>query len=150
MPSRYLHLGDMGTDAKTFFSAHHDDKGQHSNITNEDVSKALNAAAVILEWQRASHWTTLTPTCFEVAAPTPSPWRDIQIPKFKRWGGDDGLPSKEYTQRTWHASRGNVEEQENLFDFVNIAGTAFNTIIRMNRATENMKSMFLGHWPHKA
>ena len=52
-PSRYLHLGDMGTDVKTFFSAHHDDKGQQRDITNEDVSKALKAAAVILDYPTA-------------------------------------------------------------------------------------------------
>jgi hypothetical protein len=33
----------MGTDAKTFFSAHHDDKGRHSDITNGGISRYPNS-----------------------------------------------------------------------------------------------------------
>jgi hypothetical protein len=43
----------MGADLKTFHSAHYDDKGQGSDITNKDVSKALKAAATVLDYPTA-------------------------------------------------------------------------------------------------
>ena len=49
----YLHLCDMGANSKTFLSAHYDDKGQCSDITNEDVSKALKAASTVLDYPTA-------------------------------------------------------------------------------------------------
>ncbi len=45
----YIHLCDKGVDSKTFLLTHYDDKGQCSDITNKDVSKALKAAAMVLE-----------------------------------------------------------------------------------------------------
>ena len=42
-----------GADTKTFLSAYYDDKGQRSNITTKDVSKALKAAATVLEYPTA-------------------------------------------------------------------------------------------------
>ena len=50
---RHLHLRDNGVDTKTFLSAYYDGKGQHGNITIEDVSKALKAAARVLEYPTA-------------------------------------------------------------------------------------------------
>ncbi len=47
---RHIHLRENGTDSKTFLSAYYDDKGQRGDITNEDVSKALKAAATVLEY----------------------------------------------------------------------------------------------------
>jgi hypothetical protein len=38
---------------KTFLLAYYDDKGQHGDITNEDVSKALTAVATVLEYPTA-------------------------------------------------------------------------------------------------
>jgi hypothetical protein len=84
----YLHLCDMSANSKTFLSAHYDDKGQHSDITNKDVSKALKAAAMVLDYPTAKG---ILVDC-KVEALTPSPWRVIWIPKFKRWGGGRGLP----------------------------------------------------------
>jgi len=49
----YNHLRDNRTDSKTFLTAYNDDKGQHSDITNEDVSKSLTAAATVLEYPMA-------------------------------------------------------------------------------------------------
>ena len=43
----------MGRIQKTFLSAYYDDKGQHGDITNKDVSKALKAAAMVLEYPTA-------------------------------------------------------------------------------------------------
>jgi len=50
---RHIHLRDNGADTKTFLSAYYDDKGQRGDITNEDVSKALKAAATVLEYPMA-------------------------------------------------------------------------------------------------
>jgi len=40
-------------DTKTFLSAYYDHKGQRGDITNEDVSKALKAAEMVLEYPMA-------------------------------------------------------------------------------------------------
>jgi hypothetical protein len=50
---QYLHLCDMGTVAKTFLSAYYDDKSQRRDVTNEDVSTTLKAAATILDYPTA-------------------------------------------------------------------------------------------------
>jgi hypothetical protein len=47
---RYLHLCNMGTNSKTVLLAYYDDMGKCSNITNEDVSKALKVEATILDY----------------------------------------------------------------------------------------------------
>jgi hypothetical protein len=43
----------MGADPKTFLLVYYDDKGQHSNITNEDLRKALKATATVLDYPMA-------------------------------------------------------------------------------------------------
>jgi hypothetical protein len=43
----------MGADAKTYLSVYHDDKGKRGNITNEDISRALKAAATLLDYPNA-------------------------------------------------------------------------------------------------
>ena len=53
LASRHIHLCNNGVDTKTFLSAYYDDKGQRGDITNEDVSKALKAAATVLEYPTA-------------------------------------------------------------------------------------------------
>ncbi len=50
---RYLHLCNMGTDAKMFLSAYYDDKGQRRDITSKDVSIALKAAPATLDYPTA-------------------------------------------------------------------------------------------------
>ncbi len=50
---RHIHLRNNRADTKTFLSAHYDDKGQHGNNTNKDVSKALKAVATVLEYPMA-------------------------------------------------------------------------------------------------
>jgi hypothetical protein len=49
----HILVRDKGADSKTFLSANYNDRGQHGNITNEDVSKALKAAATVLEYPTA-------------------------------------------------------------------------------------------------
>ncbi len=46
----YLHLHDMGANPKTSLLAYYNDKGQCNDITNEDVIKALEAAATVLDY----------------------------------------------------------------------------------------------------
>ncbi len=50
---RHIHLRNNGADTKTFLLAYYDGKGQCGDITNEDVSKALKAAATVLEYPTA-------------------------------------------------------------------------------------------------
>ena len=47
---RYLHLRSRGADLKTFLSAYYDDMGKWSDVTNEDVSRALKSAATVLDY----------------------------------------------------------------------------------------------------
>jgi hypothetical protein len=50
---QYLHLCDMGADAKTFLSTYYDDKSRRGDVTNKDVSTALKAVATILDYPTA-------------------------------------------------------------------------------------------------
>ena len=50
---RHIHLRNNGADTKISLSAYYDDKGQRGDITNEDVSKALKAAEMVLEYPMA-------------------------------------------------------------------------------------------------
>ena len=50
---RHIHHRGNEADTKTFLLAYYDDKGQRGDITNEDVSKALKAAATVLEYPTA-------------------------------------------------------------------------------------------------
>jgi len=50
---RHIHLRENGADTKTFLLAYYNDKGQHGDITNEDVSKALKEVATVLNYPTA-------------------------------------------------------------------------------------------------
>jgi hypothetical protein len=50
----YIHLCNNAANSKTFLLTHYDDKGQRSNNTNKDVSKALKAAATVLDYPTAN------------------------------------------------------------------------------------------------
>jgi hypothetical protein len=43
----------MGANAKTYLLVYHGDKGKHGNITNEDIIRALKAAATVLDYPNA-------------------------------------------------------------------------------------------------
>ncbi len=123
----YLHLHNMGTNPKTFLSAHYDDKGQHSDITNKDVSKALKAAATVLDYPMAkgipvdcinthSHQRGGTNTLSLAGYLDTQIW--WQMATFKK-----------YIQEELACfSEGMLMSMKRKFDFVNIAGNAFNTI----------------------
>ncbi len=80
-----------------FLLAYYDNTGKRSNITNEDVSKALKVAQLF--------WTTLQPKafqliasiliCYGAEAPMPSLWRGTRTPTSRRgavvWGHIQGV-----------------------------------------------------------
>ena len=43
----------MGANAKTYLLVYHDDKGKRGDFTNEDISRALKAAATVLDYPNA-------------------------------------------------------------------------------------------------
>jgi hypothetical protein len=43
----------MGADAKTYLLAYYNDKGKCGIITNKDISRALKAAANVLDYPNA-------------------------------------------------------------------------------------------------
>ncbi len=75
---------------KTFLSAYYDDKGQCGDITNEDVSKALKAAATVLEYFMAKgipidRIDTHSLRSGGTNALSMSGYLDTQIQKMGRW-----------------------------------------------------------------
>ncbi len=128
---RHIHLRDNGADTKTFLSACYDDKGQRSDITNEDVSKALKAVATVLEYPTAkgiliNRIDTHLLRSGDANALFLSGYSDTQIQKMGRWRG---ATFKEYIREELACfSEGMSESMKKKFDFVNIAGKAFNTI----------------------
>jgi hypothetical protein len=121
----------MGADLKTFLSAHYDDKGQHSNITNKDVSKALKAAATVLDYPMAKvipvdRIDTRSPRSGGANALSLARYLDAQIQNMGPWRG---ATFKEYIQEELACfSQGMLTSMKKKFKFVNIAGNAFNTI----------------------
>ena len=121
----------MGADMKTFLSAHYDDKGQRSDITNKDVSKALKVAATVLDYPTAKgilvdHIDTHLLQSGSANALSVAGYLDTQSQKMGRWRG---ATFKEYIQEELVCfSEGMLTSMKKKFDFVNIAGNAFNTI----------------------
>ena len=127
----HIHLHDNGADKKTFLSAYYDDKGQRGDITNEDVSKALKAAATVLEYPTAKGITidridTHLLRSGGANALSLSGYSDTQIQKMGRWRG---ATFKEYIREELACfSEGMSKSMKTKFDFVNVAGNTFNTI----------------------
>ncbi len=126
----HIHLRDNGADTKTFLSAYYDDKGQRGVITNEDVSKALKAAAMVFEYPTAKgipidRIDTHSLRSGSANALSLSGYSDTQIQKMGRWRG---AMFKEYIREELPCfSEGMSKSMKKKFDFVNIAGNAFNT-----------------------
>ncbi len=121
---RHIHLHENGTDTKTFLLAYYDDKGQRGNITNEDVSKTLKAAATVLEYPTAKgipvdRIDTHLLRSGGANALSLSGYSDTQIQKMGRWFFREELAC---------FSEGMSKSMKTKFDFVNIAGNAFNAI----------------------
>jgi hypothetical protein len=128
---RYLHLCSMGADSKTFLLAHYDDEGQRGNVPNKDVSKALKAAATILDYPTAKgipvdRINTHLLRSERANALSLAGYSDIQIQQMGRW---HGATLKEYIQEELACfSKGMSRSMKTKFDFINIAGNAFNII----------------------
>ncbi len=128
---RYLHLHDSGADEKTFLSAYYDDKRQRGDVTNEDVSVALKAAAATLDYPTAKG---IPINCFN----TPSLWSgganalslagysDTQIQKMGRWRG--ATFKKYICEKLACFSKGISTSMKRKLKFVNIVGNTFNSI----------------------
>jgi hypothetical protein len=127
----HIHLHNNGADIKTFLSAYYDDKGQRSDITNEDVSKALKAAATVLEYPTAKgipidHIDTHLLRSGGANALSLSGYSDTQIQKMGQWWG---ATLKEYIREEMACiSKGMSKSMKKKFDFINISGNTFNTI----------------------
>jgi hypothetical protein len=121
----------MGADAKTFLSAYYDDKSRRGDVTNEDVSTALKAAATILDYPMAkgipiNSIDTHSLQSGGANALSLVGYSDTQIQKMGRWCG---ATFKEYIWEELACfSEGMSTSMKKKFDFVNIAGNAFNAI----------------------
>jgi len=128
---RHIHLHDNGADSKTFLLAYYHDRGQRGDITNKDVSKALKAVATVLEYPMAkgipiNRIDTHSLRSGGANALSLSGYSDTQIQKIRRWRG---ATFKEYIREELACfSEGMSKSMKKKFDFVNIAGNAFNTI----------------------
>ncbi len=128
---RFLHLRSRGADSKTFLSAYYDDMGKQSNITNEDVSRALKSAATVLDYPTAKgipidRINRHSLRSGGANALSLAGYSDTQIQKMGRWRG---ATFKEYIREELACfSEGMSRSMKRTFDFVNIAGNAFNTI----------------------
>ena len=128
---RHIHLRNNRADSKTFLSAYYDDRGQRGDITNEDVSKALKAAATVLEYPTAKgipidRIDTHSLQSGGANALSLSGYSDTQIQKMGRWRG---ATFKEYIREELACfSKGISKSMKRKFHFVNITGNAFNTI----------------------
>jgi hypothetical protein len=82
----------MGAESKIFLSAHYDDEGQQGNVTNEDVSKALKAAAMALDYPMAKgipvdHIDTHSLQSEGANTLSLAGYSDTQFQKMERWRG---------------------------------------------------------------
>jgi hypothetical protein len=110
---------------------HLHDKGQRSDITNEDVRKILKATATDLEYPAAKgipidRINTHSLRSGSANTLSLSGYLDTQIQKMGWWRG---VTFKEYIREELACfSEGMSKSMKKKFDFVNIAGNAFNTI----------------------
>jgi hypothetical protein len=128
---RRIHLHDNGADTKIILLTYYDDKGQRSDITNEDVRKILKATATVLEYPTAKgipidRINTHSLRSGSANTLSLSGYSDTQIQKMGWWRG---VTFKEYIREELECfSEGMSKSMKKKFDFVNIAGNAFNTI----------------------
>ncbi len=128
---RYLHLCDMGAGSKMFLLANYNDMEKCSDITNEDVSKALKVAATILDYPTTkgipiNHIDTHSLWSGGANALSLAGYLDTQIQKMGHWRG---ATFNDYICKELASlSKGMSTSMKRKFDFVNIVGNAFNTI----------------------
>ncbi len=114
-----------------FLSTYYDDKGQRRDFTNKDVSIALKAAAATLDYPTAKG---IPINCINTHslrsgganALSLAGYSDTQIQKMGRWRR---ATFKEYIWEELACfSKGMSTSMKKKFNFVNIAGNAFNFI----------------------
>jgi hypothetical protein len=121
----------MGANAKTYLLVYHDDKGKRGNITNEDISRALKAAATVLDYPNAKiilidQIDTHSLHSSGTNALSLAGYLDTQIQKMGCWRG---ATFKEYIHDELACfMEGMSTSMKKQFNFVNITGNAFNTI----------------------
>ena len=101
---RHIHLRENGADTKTFLSAYYEDKGQHGDITNEDVSKALKAAATVLEYATMKGILIDRIDTHSLRSGGANALSLSGYPKSKRWDVGEALHSKNTSERSWRVS----------------------------------------------
>jgi hypothetical protein len=82
----------MGANAKTFLLAYYNNKGKRNDIMNEDISKALKAAATVLDYSNAKgipadRINKKTLRSRGANALLLAGYLDTQIQKMGRWRG---------------------------------------------------------------
>jgi hypothetical protein len=121
----------MGATATTFLSTYFDDDKARRDITNEDVSRAHKVAATLLDYPTA--WG-IPVDCIDTHslqsgganALSLAGYSDTQIQKMGQW---QGATFKEYIREELAGfSTGMSRSMKRRFNFVNIAGNAFNVI----------------------
>jgi hypothetical protein len=121
----------MGADTKTFLSAYYDDRGQHGDVTNKDVSITLKAAAATLDYPTAkgipiNRIDTHSLRSGSINALSLASYSNTQIQKMGRWCG---ATLKEYIREELACfSEGMSTSMKRKLEFVNIAGNASNAI----------------------
>jgi hypothetical protein len=121
----------MGANAKIFLSAYFDEDTTWRDITNADVSRALKAAATLLDYPTAKG---IPVDCIDTHllrsgganALSLTGFLDTQIQKMGHWRG---ATFKEYIREELACfSKGMSRSMRQKFDFVHIVGNAFNVI----------------------
>ncbi len=121
----------MGATATTFLSTYFDDNKTQRDITNKDVSRVLKVAATLLDYPTAwgipvDRINTHSLQSGGANALFLAGYSDTQIQKMGQWRG---AAFKEYIQEELAGfSAGMSRSMKQRFDFVNIAGNAFNVI----------------------
>ncbi len=129
---RYLHLHHNGATAKTFLSAYFPTASQRLDISNEDITRALKAAATSLDYPAAKgipidRIDTHSLHSGGANALSLASFSDTQIQKMGRWRG---ATFKEYIHEELACfSKGMSIQMKKKFHFVNVAGNAFTDII---------------------
>jgi hypothetical protein len=127
----FLHLRSRGVDSKTFLSAYYDNTGKWSDVTNEDMSRALKSAATVLDYPTAKGIpidciNTHSLRSGRANALSLAGYSDTQIQKMGWWRR---ATFKKYIRKELACfSEGMSPSMKRTFDFFNIAGNAFNTI----------------------
>jgi hypothetical protein len=128
---RYLHLRHNGATAKTFLSTYFPNSGQRSDISNEEITKALKTAATILEYPTVKgipidRIDTHSLRSGGTNALSLAGFSDTQIQKMGCWCG---ATFKEYIREELACfSEGMSTQMKKKFQFVNVAGNAFTDI----------------------